>query len=112
MNAMQMELPLARNTDPQTSHAAAEKINVRAGTHRALLLAEYWKEPGGLTDEEAGERSGLKARGVGYWKRCSDLRNLELVANTGETRKGSQGTEQMVCKITLEGLKAMTEIER
>lgn len=112
MEILQMELPMARKSDPHTSHEAGGKVQVRAGSHRAMVLNEYWKAPEGLIDEQAGERSGLLALRSCYWKRCSELRTMGLIVDTGETRASSLGNEQMVCKITLEGIRVMVELER
>lgn len=56
----QLEFPLARNTDPTTSHAAAEAIRPKAGTQLHKLLTAYASYPDGLTDEEAGEIAGIR----------------------------------------------------
>lgn len=113
----------ARNTDPQTSHAAGEGARRRAlSQHDILILTHYEKgHPrqlgftdviiGGLTDEEAGIMSGLREKpGCCYWKRCSELRQqglLEVVyMNEWEalTRTSQAGEQQQVCTLTQAGL--------
>jgi hypothetical protein len=88
--------PLHRKNDPVTSMKGARDVAPRAGSQKALLLEQYrLAYPGGLTDEEAAAAAGLH---TGAWKRCSDLRNADLIEPTGETRKSSAGSEAMVCR--------------
>lgn len=88
-----------RTTDPQTSRAAAynPKLHVRWGTYTSRLLAQYF-DHAKLTDEQAGRLAHLEH--AGYWKRCADLRRLQLIRDTGETRVGDTGQSQMLCEIT------------
>jgi len=95
------ELPLFRNTDPETSAMGAQDVKPRRQTQALRLLAEYVHRDG-LTDEEAALFAGLIK--TGYWKRCSDLRTAGFIIPTGETRIGSQGSLMRVCAITEEGL--------
>lgn len=85
----------ARRTDPETSKAAARSVD---GSAMREALAEAYRAAGadGLTDEEAGTRTGLD----GAWKRCSDLRRLGLIEPTGFTRRGRSGREQRVSRWT------------
>lgn len=82
----------ARRTDPETSKAAARSVD---GSAMREALAEAYRAAGadGLTDEEAGIRTGLE----GAWKRCSELRRDNLIAPTGRTRIGSSGRAARVC---------------
>lgn len=52
-----MRHPSARNCDPLTSHEAADRCRVFAGTHRARILAALEHGPG--TAHEIGDRCGL-----------------------------------------------------
>lgn len=97
-------LPLFRATDPDTSEAAAKNVKVRAGSQCAILLEQYWFDRHGLTDEEAGIKSGLAKRGAGYWKRCADLRRMGYIVDTGVRREMSSGSKGMVCVLTQKGL--------
>jgi hypothetical protein len=90
---------LPRMTDPATSRKAAENIKVRSGSQRHTLLVAYG-DHGSLTDEEAGEITGLRRPGVCYWKRCSELRAAGYIEPTGQTRLSSVGEAQMVCRLT------------
>ena len=97
------DLPLFRNTDPETSVKGAQDVKPRRGSQAMLLLAEYAHRDG-LTDEEAGLFSGLLSRPkCCYWKRCSELRAKGLIIPTGETRLSSAGSAMQVCAITAEG---------
>lgn len=99
----------SRTTDPETSHAAAREVRVKAGTQRARLLKAFadhgiqWPQVG-LTDEEAM----MNAEGVWhtseYSKRCSELREGGYIKPTGQTRVGSAGVERIVSKVTDKGL--------
>ena len=98
------DLPLFRASDPETSRQASP---IRVGTHRALLLEQYSYATLGLTDEEAGMRAALAGHEIrGYWKRCSDLRTLGLIQDTGTRRTVSSGSQAIVCSITQDGLDA------
>ena len=97
---------MSRRDDPSTSHAAAKIAKFNAGSQKHTLLTEYACDPDGLTDEQAAARSNLLH--VGYWKRCSELRNAGYIARTGETRIASSGAAQDVCRITEAGIKAIS----
>jgi hypothetical protein len=102
--SLMYDLPLFRDADPDTSRQGAKDVKPRQGSQAMLLLAIYANARIGLTDEEAGQRSGLAERGAGYWKRCSDLRRLGLIEDSHTTRTGSSGSEMRVCTITAKGL--------
>ena len=100
------ELPLFRNADPVTSVQGAADVKPRRVTQAMLLLSMY--EYADLTDEQAGDLSGLAKRPkCCYWKRCSELRAKGLIAPTGETRISSAGSSMQVCAITEEGKRAL-----
>lgn len=102
------DLPLFRAADPETSRDGARDLKPRQGTQAMELLVAYsTARLMGLTDEEAGIRSGLATRGAGYWKRCSDLRNAGLIEATTVTREGRSGSAGRVCVITAKGLEAV-----
>ena len=98
------DLPLFRASDPDTSREAAQDAKLRAGSQCAILLEQYWYDRRGLTDEEAGVKSGLDKRGAGWWKRCADLRRLGYIVDTGVRRELSSGSKGMVCVLTEKGL--------
>lgn len=85
----------ARASDPPTSRAAAATVSTE--TILAALLDAYRAAgAAGLTDEEAATAAGLDPR-LGAWKRCSDLRALGMIQDTGTTRKGTSGRARIVC---------------
>jgi hypothetical protein len=108
----------ARSTDPVTSKVAARRSAMRAGTHKARLLESYFDaQPApavgmescpGLTDLEAAAAADLLS--VGYWKRCSDLRNDGLIepmlhaSGANVIRYTENGDANMVCRITDMGM--------
>ena len=96
------DLPLFRASDPETSR----QVNpVRVGTHRAVLLEQYFYATLGLTDEEAGARAALAGHDIkGYWKRCSDLRTIGLIEDLGIRRELLSGSQGIVCAITAKGM--------
>jgi len=96
------DLPLFRATDPDTSRQASL---LRVGTHRAVLLEQYFYATLGLTDEEAGARAALAGHDIkGYWKRCSDLRTIGLIEDLGIRRALTSGSQGIVCAITQAGI--------
>lgn len=100
------DLPLFRVTDPDTSEAGAQFVRMRQSSQMYQLLEQYVIHRLGLTDEEAGIKSGLALRGAGYWKRCSDLRRLGLIEDCKVRRVGTSGAEMMVCVFTPAGFEA------
>lgn len=101
------DLPLFRATDPATSRSGAQHVRLRANSQQAVLLAVYAHTDAlnGITDEEAGNLSGLAAQPrCCYWKRCSELRHKGFTRDTGRVREGSSGSYMMVCEITDAGL--------
>lgn len=108
------DLPLFRVDDPQTSKDAGAQVAPRRGSQAFRLLETFASHKiNGLTDEQAAARTALKtgqtmldAR-VCWWKRCSDLRALGFIEPTGERRTGSLGSDQMVSRITADGLDAL-----
>lgn len=97
----------SRNTDPETSHAAAKKIVIKAGTQRAYLLKAFSLLPD-ATDEEAMEIAyPMVLRGSEYSKRCSELREAGFIEPTGDTRIGSAGVDRIVSRITQKGLDSL-----
>lgn len=86
--------PSARTRDPWTSHVAAGSVQSAAVTHRETLLKVYADNPDGLTDEEACNLAGIPSA----WRRCSELRALGLIEDTGRSRPQSSGRHGRVCR--------------
>lgn len=98
------DLPLFRALDPDTSVDGAKDVKLRRGSQCAVLLEEYFTHRQGLTDEEAGIKSGLASKRSCYWKRCSDLRRMGYIIDTGVRREQSTGSKGMVCVLSQKGL--------
>ena len=101
--------PTARNTDPGTSHAAAEAVRFNAQTAKGKLLrAHYETDREDLTDEEAAKLAGLSLTSE-YATRCSELRNLGLLVETGDERRGRAGMARIASRITQHGIDYVEE---
>jgi len=94
---------LHRTEDPWTSRAAARQL--KANTMRRYLLLAFAVIP--RTAEEAAGAAGYTPAD-GAWKRVSDLLNLGLIEDTGETRTASSGRQQRVLRITAKGREALS----
>jgi DNA-binding transcriptional ArsR family regulator len=90
--------PVARRTDPATSHVAAKRATVNAGTNRALALRLLREAPDGLTDFELAERAGLQQTSIG--KRRGELRDQGLVCDSGRRRPAPSGSPAIVWEAT------------
>jgi DNA-binding transcriptional ArsR family regulator len=86
--------PVARATDPGTSWSAARDAEPNAGTNRELALRLLREHPGGLTDFELAERTGLQQTSIG--KRRGELRDAGLVRDSGERRRAPSGSLAIV----------------
>jgi hypothetical protein len=96
----------SRTSDPDTSHAAAAEIKVKANSQRAYLLDEFYRfqMEEGLTDEQAMDYAYPNVSPTSeYAKRCSELREGGFIEPTGETRPGSAGPQRIVSRITAKG---------
>jgi hypothetical protein len=87
-----------RRVDPHTSAAAAESIRPVLGAECARVL-ESIRDLGTATQWEI--RQYLASRGVErdgncIARRCTDLRDAGLIAETGATRPGRTGRAQTV----------------
>jgi hypothetical protein len=94
----------ARFSDPETSHEAAARLSTKQ-SHCAILLGIYANQPysqrsHGLTDDEAGELSGLEN---GAWKRCSDLRGQGFIKPVAKRLNKKTGRRVQACSITIAG---------
>lgn len=98
-------LVMVRASDGATSHRAAQAAAPRTGSQKHRLLIAYKVAAAhGLTDEEAAEITGLAGlRSCCWWKRCSELRQAGLIADSSRTRQSLAGEQRMVCVITAAG---------
>jgi predicted HTH transcriptional regulator len=99
------DAPLARATDPQTSHDAARNVTA-SGTraaHCATILAAVKANPGSTAGELA-EFTGIDRVEVG--RRLPDLRNAGQVRNTRNADWGKPSQYSRTCLVY--GNKMMT----
>jgi predicted transcriptional regulator len=98
--------PNARNTDPETSHGAAEDATFKASKHRVLALKTLHRF-GPLTDFELAFRTGLQQTSIGKRrKECQDAGLVTtLLGVNGEKvkRPAPSGSSALVWTLTAEG---------
>ncbi len=88
------DAPLARATDPQTSHDAPNRDRLSA--HRLAALNAL--ALGDATDFELEARTGIKQTSVG--KRRGELVRMGYVENTGLRRLTPSGSTSIVWGLT------------
>ncbi len=112
MRAQIADLPLfacqpatrERSIDVPIRCSVSPEVRIRAGSQRWDLLRQY-VEHGPLTNEQAGDLSGLsEKKSCCYWKRCSELLEAGYIEATGEERRSEVGEMQRVCRVTAKGL--------
>jgi predicted Rossmann fold nucleotide-binding protein DprA/Smf involved in DNA uptake len=84
---MCFDKPLARRSDPVTSHAAAATVRTFAGEHHQAILAALALGPAGASGIAA--RCGLLAHQIG--KRINELAKSGQIVTTGRTVASSSG---------------------
>lgn len=102
--------PVARRTDPETSHAAAARIKPIAGTDRERVLRAHARCPEGLSDYELADILERQQNSVG--KRRTELRDAGLIEATDMRRLAPSGSKAIVWRITERGRAALFDIER
>lgn len=109
--AFQSELfgdPVARRSDPGTSHQAAERVMPIAGTDRMNVLIAHWhNRMTGLTDFELAHHLNRQQTSVG--KRRGELRDAGMIAPTLDKRSAPSGSPALVWKITQKGIEFLTQ---
>jgi hypothetical protein len=91
----QGEEPNARNSDPQTSHEAAQDARALSGRHRKLALATLRDAgPRGLTDFELAAITGVAQTSIGV--RRKELVRAGYVVATDMRRKAPSGSAAIV----------------
>jgi DNA-binding MarR family transcriptional regulator len=105
--------PLARNTDPETSHEAAEDVSFRASAHR-LLAMQALDRYGALTDYELAARTGLQQNSIGKRRKdCQDAGMVErLLDADGNSikRPAPSGSMSLVWTLTEKGRNYLREL--
>ena len=79
---------LARNSDPQTSHKAAQHVSVFANNHHKRIYEALQTMKDG-TFYEIADRCGLQPPSV--WRRLNEMEKDGLIQPTGEERRGPTG---------------------
>lgn len=90
-------MPLARRTDPQTSHDAAASMGM-AATMQCAKVLHALRELGKAGAEQIGERCNLPAYAVR--KRLPELFDADLAVPTGDKRKTLSGRSERVWRCT------------
>ena len=91
-----MFAPRARNSDPDTSHAAADQAGRLADAHRAMILEALRDRP--MTGDELCARFDWPHATAN--RRLPELRDAGLVAMTDEKRKTRSGRAARVWRLT------------
>lgn len=100
--------PLARRTDPETSHKAAKRMIPRAGTDRMAVLLELYKRRAGLTDYDLARLLGRQQNSMG--KRRGELRDAGFVEPTEHRRPAPTGSPTIVWRITKAGIRFVDDL--
>ncbi len=102
--------PGARRSDPDTSHAAADRPSLGLRLDRQLVLATHYAHPGGLTDFELASHLSRQQTSVG--KRRGELRDLGLIRDSGQKWPAPSGSPAIVWQITSSGIEVMERVVR
>ena len=94
--------PTVRNTDPETSHRAAERMANALNTDRRHVLVSHSHHPNGLTDFELAKLCDRQQTSVG--KRRGELCDVGLIEQTQLRRPAPSGSPAIVWRITTRGL--------
>lgn len=95
---VQLELPTARLTDPDTSHEAGERAQHDGGRLRDAVLALHRSHPQGLTDDEVWARMPGELLGS-ISKRRGELVAAGLVEDSGHRRPTRRGAMAIVWRL-------------
>jgi len=104
-------LPLARNTDPETSFEAARDASFKASAHRMLALQAL--SQGAMTDFELADVTRLQQNSIG--KRRKDCQDAGLVTVLKDSdgnnvkRPAPSGSKALVWTLTEKGKKFLQE---
>lgn len=94
--------PAARNSDPDTSHRAAQRAAIFRNNDQWRVLIAHAEHPYGITDFELESLTDIRQTSGG--KRRGELRDLGYIADSGKRRPAPSGSPAIVWKITSEGL--------
>lgn len=97
----------ARNTDPDTSHEAAESISPRLRELQRKVLMFAYDYPDGFIDPELNRR--FDTHGSTYRTRRAELVEQGLIRDSGERRTDGGTRRHIIWQITLEGINRAQE---
>jgi hypothetical protein len=100
--------PGARDSDPRTSHEAAQRDPYIRAHDRMLTLMDHFHHPDGLTDFELAANNNRQQTSLG--KRRGELRDMGLIYDTGRTRPAPSGSSAIVWALTTKGRELMESI--
>jgi hypothetical protein len=100
----------SRRSDPDTSHAAADRHPALRHNDRRAALIAHDDHPGGLTDFELADIMGRQQTSAG--KRRGELRDLGFIRDSGLRRAAPSGSNAIVWQITNLGKVAALENKR
>lgn len=101
--------PTARNTDPETSHRASERVKRFSINDRRHVLIVHSHHPAGLTDFELAKLCDRQQTSVG--KRRGELCWDGMIETTNERRPAPSGSPAIVWRITTRGLSIAKQLE-
>lgn len=90
------DLPIARRSDPATSHEAAHRAKSTAETNRAYALRVLRNHPEGLTDFRLAEITGISQTSIGV--RRGELVKVGLVVDSGRCGFSPSGSRCIIWK--------------
>lgn len=96
----------ARRSDPETSHAAAASLSIRALRASQLAVVAFLRELGPLTLEQlvdAARVNEIPLSDSRLRTACAELVDLGFVADSGERLKTRHGRDAAVWILTTEG---------
>ena len=89
--ALTFDTPLARSSDPRTSHGAADQAKALQARHHRIIVA-CLSEHGALGKDGVAARTLLT--GVAVARRCTELERAGLIRWTGEYVKSTAGRDE------------------
>jgi hypothetical protein len=105
MNLLDWQPSPARNSDPVTSHIAADRAGMKA-SHNRLMVLRHLIASGPMTDFELAAVCGIQQTSIGKRRgECRDWYLVEQHKEDGEavTRKSPSGSPALVWGITEAG---------
>tara|TARA_R110000868_G_scaffold272773_2_gene532008 strand:+ start:1930 stop:2301 length:372 start_codon:yes stop_codon:yes gene_type:complete len=113
-NLINFNEPIARNTDPETSHSAADDATFKASKHRILALQTLYTF-GPLTDFELAAKTGLQQNSIGKRRKdCQDAFLIDVLLDENGMnvkRPAPSGSKALVWTLTRDGINFVKNLE-